>query len=334
MDRLNRAKVVITNFHAFLPRETVKAGTLTKKLLAGRGSPRAAAASPFTETPDQMVRRVLPRVRQQAQHRRHQRRGAPLLPRQAGGERGGRRRRSGSEAPSRRAKPHRRGAQGGQAPRRRGARLDQRPRGDQAQDRHPGHLRPLGHAVLPARLGLLGGHALPVGGERLLAGRRHRVRHRQGAACAGGRQLDDRRDPQVPAPVAAREGRLPKKGRSTEEIAGMPKLPKELEAALETLYGNYEKYYDAWTQRRRGARRGQPPHAAGVHRRLQQHQRLQAGLRLDRGLGANGGRGRGRAQRHRARQAARCSATSSTGSGWTGPTRSSSTRRSSSPARR
>ncbi|MEZ5126802.1 MAG: DEAD/DEAH box helicase family protein, partial [Thermoleophilia bacterium] len=48
MDRLNRAKVVITNFHAFLPRETVKAGTLTKKLLAGRGS---AAASPFTETP-------------------------------------------------------------------------------------------------------------------------------------------------------------------------------------------------------------------------------------------------------------------------------------------
>src|SRR5674536_153170 len=55
MDRLNRAKVVITNFHTFLLREKVTAGRLTKRLLAGRDP---AAQSPFTETPDQMVRRV------------------------------------------------------------------------------------------------------------------------------------------------------------------------------------------------------------------------------------------------------------------------------------
>ena len=45
-------------------------------------------------------------------------------------------------------------------------------------------LRPLGHAVLPARLRLRRGHALPVDGERLLADGRDRVRHRQAAARA------------------------------------------------------------------------------------------------------------------------------------------------------
>ena len=55
MERLNRAKIVITNFHAFLLHEKVAAGKLTKRILAGRGE---AAQSPFTETPDQMVRRV------------------------------------------------------------------------------------------------------------------------------------------------------------------------------------------------------------------------------------------------------------------------------------
>src|SRR5665648_1086310 len=42
---------------------------------------------------------------------------------------------------------------------------------------------------------------------------------------------------------------LPKKGRKAEDVAaGMPKLPKELEAALISLYGNYEKYYEAWNR--------------------------------------------------------------------------------------
>jgi type III restriction enzyme len=55
MERLNRAQIVITNFHAFLRREKVAAGKLTKRLLAGRS---ADERSPFTETPDEMVRRV------------------------------------------------------------------------------------------------------------------------------------------------------------------------------------------------------------------------------------------------------------------------------------
>src|SRR5665811_2453331 len=43
------------SFHTFLLREKVAAGRLTKRLLAGRDP---AAQSPFTETPEQMVRRV------------------------------------------------------------------------------------------------------------------------------------------------------------------------------------------------------------------------------------------------------------------------------------
>ena len=41
---------------------------------------------------------------------------------------------------------------------------------------------------------------------------------------------------------------LPKKGRKTDDAAGgAPELPKELQAALLSLYGNYEQYFQAWT---------------------------------------------------------------------------------------
>jgi type III restriction enzyme len=50
LEQLQQAKIIITNFHAFQLRETVKAGKLTNSILGERGL--------FTETPDQMVRRV------------------------------------------------------------------------------------------------------------------------------------------------------------------------------------------------------------------------------------------------------------------------------------
>jgi type III restriction enzyme len=52
LEKLERAKIVITNYHAFLPREKGDAARLTKKIL---GSDQTDA---FTETPDQVVRRV------------------------------------------------------------------------------------------------------------------------------------------------------------------------------------------------------------------------------------------------------------------------------------
>lgn len=53
LPELDKAKFVITNFHAFKMRERVAAGKLTKQLLKQKGE-----NNPFTETPDQMVRRV------------------------------------------------------------------------------------------------------------------------------------------------------------------------------------------------------------------------------------------------------------------------------------
>jgi type III restriction enzyme len=52
MEQLGKAKIIITNFHAFLCREKLPAGKLTKEILAGKDSDR------FKETPGEMVRRV------------------------------------------------------------------------------------------------------------------------------------------------------------------------------------------------------------------------------------------------------------------------------------
>jgi len=41
---------------------------------------------------------------------------------------------------------------------------------------------------------------------------------------------------------------LPKKGRKTQALSGEPKLPAILEGALKSLYENYEKYYRRWEQ--------------------------------------------------------------------------------------
>lgn len=51
---------------------------------------------------------------------------------------------------------------------------------------------------------------------------------------------------------------LPKKGRSTERISGAPELPRELQGALHTLYGNYEKSYKEW-EKGDARQRGQTP---------------------------------------------------------------------------
>ena len=52
MQELGKSKIIITNFHAFLRREKVKAGRLTKNILNSENS------GAFLETPDQMVLRV------------------------------------------------------------------------------------------------------------------------------------------------------------------------------------------------------------------------------------------------------------------------------------
>ncbi|MGI9066682.1 MAG: BPTD_3080 family restriction endonuclease [Pyrinomonadaceae bacterium] len=52
---------------------------------------------------------------------------------------------------------------------------------------------------------------------------------------------------------------LPRKSRKTEEVSGEPKLPLELQGALLSLYGNYEKYYSLWEQNAQARARGLTP---------------------------------------------------------------------------
>lgn len=52
---------------------------------------------------------------------------------------------------------------------------------------------------------------------------------------------------------------LPKKGRKTESVGGEPSLPKELEAALHSLYGNYRNTYEDWESDTEARSRGRTP---------------------------------------------------------------------------
>jgi type III restriction enzyme len=52
---------------------------------------------------------------------------------------------------------------------------------------------------------------------------------------------------------------LPKKGRKTDNVGGEPKLPVELQGALISLYGNYEKYYRLWEENIEARARGNTP---------------------------------------------------------------------------
>jgi type III restriction enzyme len=52
---------------------------------------------------------------------------------------------------------------------------------------------------------------------------------------------------------------LPKKGRKTEDVGGEPKPPVELQGALHSLYGNYEKSYRLWEENAEARARGITP---------------------------------------------------------------------------
>jgi len=52
---------------------------------------------------------------------------------------------------------------------------------------------------------------------------------------------------------------LPKKGRKTDALSGEPKLPVELQGAIYSLYGNYQKSYAQWEQNAEARANGLTP---------------------------------------------------------------------------
>jgi len=237
-DQLGQAKIIITNFHAFQLREKVAAGKITKSILAD-GQP-----SPFTETPDQMVRRVCRElstkkniivINDEAHHcyrRKPDAEDEPL---------------TGED------------------------RIEAKQREEEAR------VWISGLEAVKAKIGVkaiydlsatpffLKGSGWPeatlfpwvVSDFSLID-----------AIEAGIVKV-----PRVPVSDDSMTGEqptyrdlwlrirehLPRKGRKSEDLGGDPKLPVELEGALHSLYGNYEKYYRLWEQNADARARGITP---------------------------------------------------------------------------
>lgn len=235
---LGKAKIIITNFHAFLLHERVNAGKLTKSIL------KQSEASPFTETPDQMVRRVCRElgtkknivvINDEAHH----------------------------------CYRHRPDNQDSQL------KGDERKEAEKREEE--ARIWISGLEAVKAKLGIkvvydlsatpffLRGSGYPEGtlfpwivSDFSLID----------AIEAGIVKV-----PRVPVSDDAMLGEqptyrdlwlhirehLPRKGRGTEGLTGEPKLPKELEGALQSLYSNYEKYYALWLRKKGAGPLNTPP---------------------------------------------------------------------------
>jgi len=249
MGDLGKAKIIITNFHAFKQRELVSAGRLTKSILAqGQGNS-------LTETPDQMVRRVCRElgnkkniivINDEAHH---------CYGRRAGGE-------------------------------------DVKLVGDERKEaekrEEEARVWISGLEAVKRKIGIKAIYDLSAT-PFFLRGSGYTQLTKDGKKVDEGIlfpwvvsdfSLIDAIEcgivkvPRVPVADDSMRGELPtyrniwihirehlpKKGRSArDEDSGEPKLPKELEGALYSLYGNYEKYYRQWEANTEARARGQTP---------------------------------------------------------------------------
>lgn len=226
-ERLGEARIAIVNFHAFQLRDRGDAAKTTKSILAAGG------ANPFTETPDQMVRRVCRElgskrgivVLNDEAHHCYRRRSDPETEeaRLSGDER--------KEA-ERREDDARVWVSGLEAVQRK---LGIRAVYDLSAT--PFFLRGSGYAegtLFPwtvSDFSLV--DAIEAGIVKI-----PRVPVADDADPAAGPTYRD-------LWVRIRD-ELPRRGRSAAKIEGEPKLPVELEAALKSLYGDYERAYGRW----------------------------------------------------------------------------------------
>jgi type III restriction enzyme len=241
-EQLEQAKIIITNFHAFQLREKVAAGKITKSILAADNSD--GQASPFTETPDQMVRRVCRELSNKKNivvindeaHHCYRRKPDGEDETLTGDER--------AEAKSREEEA-RVWISGIEAVK---AKIGVKAIYDLSAT--PFFLRGSGYpegtlfpwvvsdfSLIDAiEAGIVKVPRVPVADDSMTG------------------DQPTYRD----LWLRIRED-LPRKGRKTEAVAGDPKLPVELQGALHSLYGNYEKYYRLWEKNAEAHARGITP---------------------------------------------------------------------------
>lgn len=225
LELLGQAKIVITNFQSFIQREKISAGRLTKSILSGGRN------DAFTETPDQMIRRVCRElgtkkniivINDEAHH-------------------------------CYRRKPDNQGEKLTGDDRREAEKRDEEARvwisGIEAAQRKIGVKNVYDLSATPFFLkgsGYGEGTLFPwvVSDFSLID-----------AIEAGIVKV-----PRVPVSDDSMVGErptyrdlwlhirdsLPKKSRKDVEVSGEPHLPAQLQGALHSLYGNYEKYYRLW----------------------------------------------------------------------------------------
>lgn len=237
-EQLGKAKIIITNFHAFKQREKINAGKLTKSILnTGNGSA-------FTETPDQMVRRACRElgnkkniivINDEAHH---------CYRRKADGEEEILKGDELKEA-EKREEEARIWISGLEAVK---AKLGLKAVYDLSAT--PFFLRGSGYpegtlfpwvvsdfSLIDAiECGIVKVPRVPVADDSMVG------------------QQPTYRD----LWLRIRE-HLPKKGRKTQALVGEPNLPAELEGALQSLYLNYAKYYKKWEENTEGRSRGLTP---------------------------------------------------------------------------
>ena len=238
LERLAQAKIIVTNFHAFLQRERGDAASLTKKLLG------SAETKAFTESPEQMVRRVCRELGNKKQivvindeaHHCYRRKPDAEEEKLTAEER--------SEAKKR----------------------DEEARiwlsGIEAVQRKIGLKAVYDLSATPFFLrgsGWPEGTLFPwvVSDFSLIDA------IESGIVKVPRVPVDDNQmSGTLPTYRALWEkirGDLPRKGRGTDAIEGDPVLPKELEGALHALYGNYEQYHRRWEADSSGREGGRTP---------------------------------------------------------------------------
>ena len=238
LEQLGQAKILITNFHAFKPREKVKAGKLTKSILSEGNS------NAFTESPHEMVRRVCRElgnkknfvVLNDEAHHCYRRKPDGEVEKLTGDDR--------KEA-EKREEEARIWISGLEAVK---SKIGVKVIYDLSAT--PFFLRGSGYPE---------GTLFPwvVSDFSLID-----------AIEAGVVKV-----PRVPVADDSMTGEqptyrdlwlrireeLPKKGRKTQAVTGEPKLPVELEGALQSLYGNYERYYRDWKKKENAGANGFSP---------------------------------------------------------------------------
>lgn len=238
-EQLGRSKIIVTNYHAFKQREKVEAPKLVKSVL-GQGE-----TSIFTETPDEMVRRVCREfgskrnivVLNDEAHHCYRRKPEDAIEEKLTGE-------EGQEAKKRdeQARIWLRGIEA--VKKKLGVRaiydLSATPFFLRGSGWPEGVLFPWvvsDFSLIDAiEAGIVKVPRVPV--------------------------QDNAGDSDVPTYrdiwSRVRDG-LPKKGRKAEAVTGEPKLPPALEGALHSLYANYEKSFQRWEANGEARAKGRTP---------------------------------------------------------------------------